>query len=113
MALHKKGEGLTVPERKLQSTRRIDVLYISTILLFHDTLSHLDCKERITTKGLFLELSNSFHTVLPNQLTKDLLGFIKETWLIDLLAQFPSGWSRQVKLDEGLSAISETKVGVP
>ncbi|PIK43856.1 putative ragulator complex protein LAMTOR1 isoform X4 [Apostichopus japonicus] len=43
----------------------------------------------------------------------DLSGFITEPWLLHWLAQFLTGWSRHVKLENGLSDRSEIKVGVP
>ena len=75
----------------------------AVLLLIHNIVSHLDCKETTIAKVLFLDFSSAFNTVLPNQLLNDLSQFIKEIWLLHWLAQFLQGWSRQIKLDKGLS----------
>ncbi|XP_071832278.1 uncharacterized protein [Apostichopus japonicus] len=85
----------------------------AVLLLIHEVVSELNCKETTIAKVLFLDFSSAFNTVLPNQLITDLSGFITEPWLLHWLAQFLTGWSRHVKLENGLSDRSEIKVGVP
>ncbi|PIK36016.1 hypothetical protein BSL78_27150 [Apostichopus japonicus] len=85
----------------------------AVLLLVHEIVTHINSKETTISKVLFLDFSSAFNTALPNQLIKDLTGFVPETWLLHWLAHFLTGWSRQVKLEKGLSNRSDIRVGVP
>ena len=83
------------------------------LVLANDIVTHLNCKETTISKVLFLDFSSAFNTVLPNYLLKDLTKFVKDPWLIHLIAQFLEGWTRQIRLDKGLSEKAKIDLGVP
>ena len=83
------------------------------LTLVHDIVSGLNCKDTTVAKVLFLDFSSAFNTVLPNYLLYDLINFGIEPWLTHWLANFLQGWSRQVKIEKGLSDTSDIQIGVP
>lgn len=83
------------------------------VTLVHNIVLTLNHENMSISKVLFLDFSSAFNTVLPNQLIHDLQTFVEDTWIINWLADFLKGWSRQIKLRKGLSDKSEVKVGVP
>ena len=85
----------------------------AVLLLIHEIVSSLNSNETTMSKVLFLDFSSAFNTVLPNMLLKDLSVFIDESWFLNWLSHFLTGWTRQIKLDNGLSEKSDIHVGVP
>ena len=83
------------------------------LTLLHKIVSGLNLNDTTISKVLILDFSSAFNTVLPNYLIHDLCKFIDEPWLIHWIADFIKGWSRQIKLSDGLSEKSDINVGVP
>ena len=83
------------------------------VTLVHNVVLTLNHANTSIAKVLFLDFSSAFNTVLPNTLLHDLHTFVEDPWVMHWLADFMKGWSRQIKMKEGLSEISEISVGVP
>lgn len=85
----------------------------AVLTLVHNIVSGLNSNDTSISKVLYLDFSSAFNTVLPNYLIQDVCKVVDEPWLINWLAEFVKGWSRQVKQKSGLSERCDIKIGVP